>query len=201
VSVNCFNRYILELNAPTSKRISKNNKQADIIDAEIIVVANHLIFRAWFYFRQGWSIYFAFIFAALNTMVTTYYLAIEKMPTLKQVFPSFGVYIITIAGIAIPILIVIGYVHVKRSKAYKAEIDVQFEVNPYFKKILLNSEEILRQQSVMSAVMIKLITDEKLTEEEIGILSKVQSQIEKNVSEKAFKRLDLDPNDHFKPLN
>ena len=25
-------------------------------------------FRAWFYFRTGWAVYFAFIFAAVNTL-------------------------------------------------------------------------------------------------------------------------------------
>ena len=41
---------------------------------------SNLAFRAWFYFRQGWSTYFAFIFAAINTLTVTYYLAIEKIP-------------------------------------------------------------------------------------------------------------------------
>ena len=41
-------------------------------------------FRAWFYFRQGWTTYFAFIFAAINTMVVTYYLAVENIPILQN---------------------------------------------------------------------------------------------------------------------
>jgi len=28
----------------------------------------HTGFRGWFYFRMGWSTYFAFIFAAINTL-------------------------------------------------------------------------------------------------------------------------------------
>ncbi|TAK16879.1 MAG: hypothetical protein EPO37_07655 [Nitrosarchaeum sp.] len=150
----------------------------------------NLLFRSWFYFRQGWSIYFAFIFAAINTMVTTYYLAIEKIPSLKEIFPSFALYVFTLSSIAIPILIVIGYIHVKRSQAYKAEIDVQFEVNPYFKKILLNSEEILRQQSIVSDILIKLAKNEKLTEKEFTNIMDIKNKLEENVNDKAFKRLD-----------
>lgn len=150
----------------------------------------NLLFRSWFYFRQGWSIYFAFIFAAINTMVTTYYLAIEKMPPLKEIFPSFALYVFILSSLAIPILIVIGYVHVKRSQAYKAEIDVQFEVNPYFKKILLNSEEILRQQSIVSDILIKLAQNEKLTEGEFANIMDIKNKLEENVNNKAFKRLD-----------
>ena len=33
--------------------------------------------------------YFAFIFAAINTLTVTYFLAIENYPALKAVFPSF----------------------------------------------------------------------------------------------------------------
>ena len=149
----------------------------------------NLIFRSWFYFRQGWSIYFAFIFAGINTLVTTYYLAIEKSSFLKEVFPSFGLYVFTLVTLAIPILVTIGYIHVKRSKAYKAEIDVQFEVNPYFKKMLLNSEEILRQQSIVSDILIKLAKNEKLTEKEFAHIMEIKNKLEENVNDKAFKRL------------
>ena len=45
-------------------------------------------YRGWYYFRNGWSIYFAFIFAAINTLVLTYYLAIERAPFLKDIFPN-----------------------------------------------------------------------------------------------------------------
>ena len=52
----------------------------------------NLPFRAWFYFRQGWGTYFAFILAAVNTLTITYYLAIEEAPILKELFPSFIFY-------------------------------------------------------------------------------------------------------------
>jgi hypothetical protein len=46
------------------------------------------IFRAWFYFRNGWSMYFAFIFAAINTLTVTYYLAIDEIPFLLTIVSS-----------------------------------------------------------------------------------------------------------------
>ena len=70
-----------------------------------------LAFRAWFYFRQGWGTYFAFILAALNTMVTTYYLAIKDVPSLKVIFPSFTAYALILSIIGIPMLVIVGYVH------------------------------------------------------------------------------------------
>ena len=44
-------------------------------------------FRSWFYFRTGWSMYFAFILSAVNTLTVTYYLAVEKVPFLVEIFP------------------------------------------------------------------------------------------------------------------
>ena len=100
----------------------------------------NLAFRAWFYFRQGWSTYFAFIFAAINTLTVTYFLAIEKYPVLNAVFPTFIHYVIIVVVIGIPILVIIGYIHFKRSSALRSEADIQMEVNPYWRRLLINSE-------------------------------------------------------------
>ena len=70
-------------------------------------------FRAWYYFRMGWSTYFAFIFAAINTLTVTYYLAIEKVPALMSIFPTFTLYVLIVSGLVIPILTLIGYAHFK----------------------------------------------------------------------------------------
>ena len=48
-----------------------------------------IVYRSWYYFRTGWATYFAFILAAINTLTVTYYLAIENLPMLKEIFPSF----------------------------------------------------------------------------------------------------------------
>ena len=53
-----------------------------------MTVARNRGFRAWFYFRNGWSLYFAFIFAAINTLTVTYFLAIERYPVLNEIFPT-----------------------------------------------------------------------------------------------------------------
>ncbi len=137
----------------------------------------NIIFRSWFYFRQGWSIYFAFIFAAINTMVTTYYLAIEKMPALKEIFPTFQFYVILLSSIAIPILIGVGYLHQKKSPI-QAEIDIQYEVNPYQKKMLTNTDEILRQQYMINSILIKLVKNKQLTEKEFDYINKINTKLE-----------------------
>jgi len=98
-------------------------------------ITKKLPFRSWYYFRIGWSTYFAFIFAAINTLTVTYYLAIENIPALKDVFPSFATYGISLAIIGIPLLVLFGYVHFKKSQAFKSEADVMVESNPYYFKL------------------------------------------------------------------
>ena len=112
-------------------------------------------YRAWYYFRNGWSVYFAFIFAAINTLVITYYLAIERAPFLKEIFPSFGFYVIAAIGIGIPLLTIIGWVHWKKSGARRAEVDVNYEANPYEARTMVNTEMVLKLSLQLSEMLLK----------------------------------------------
>jgi len=136
--------------------------------------------------RQGWSIYFTFMFAGLNTLVTTYYLAIEKMPLLKNFFPSFALYVVIVAGIAIPLLVIVGYIHMKRSVAYKAEADIYTESNPHTKRMLINTDMILNLQIELSKILVKISKNEKLTDEEIEKINLLQKQLSDHFSKKTF---------------
>jgi len=126
------------------------------------------VFRVWFYFRQGWSTYFAFLFAAVNTMVVTYFLAIDRAPFLKEIFPSFLTYFVTMSIIGIPMLILIGYVHYKKSHAFSSETDITAESNPYlFKLPPGHSKEVLYPTllEILNS-LIKLSNNQKLSEED-----------------------------------
>ena len=133
-------------------------------------------FRAWYYFRMGWSTYFAFIFAAINTLTVTYYLAIENYPSLKAVFPSFEVYIIIICSIGIPLLTIIGYTHYKRTKARKAEVDILIETNPYVLRTLVNSDMLVILNLKMLSLLQK-IGDDKLTDEQKIEMKKINDEL------------------------
>ncbi len=149
-------------------------------------------FRAWFYFRNGWSMYFAFIFAAINTLTVTYFLAIERVPFLISIFPTFIHYVLIISSIGIPLLILIGYIHWKRSGARKAEIDIGYEVDPYKARTLVNSEILLKINFNLILMLIKLQNHEKLTEQELSELKNSQDEISKFVKDRSFtNKLDL----------
>ena len=151
-----------------------------------------LIFRAWYYFRNGWSLYFAFIFAAINTLTVTYFLAIENFPVLQSIFPSFLHYVVILSVTAIPLLILIGYVHWKKSGARKAEIDINYEVDPYRARTLVNSELILKINLNLIQLTTKLVSDEKLSSDEVQKIKTLQNELETFIDERTMKnKLDL----------
>ncbi len=51
-------------------------------------------FRAWFYLRMGYSIYWSFLIMGINTLTVTYFLAIERAPFLQVIFPTFLHYVV-----------------------------------------------------------------------------------------------------------
>jgi hypothetical protein len=142
--------------------------------------------RAWFYFRMGWSLYFAFIFAAINTLTVTYYLAIEKYPTLQAIFPSFLQYVVLIVGIGIPILVVIGYLHIKKTSAFRSETAIAAENNPYQRRTIVNTELILRLNQELIKILMKNLKDEKVTNEDLEKIDKIESEINKITTSRKF---------------
>lgn len=146
----------------------------------------NLIFRAWYYFRTGWQIYFAFIMSAVNTLVVTYYLAIDNLPFLKEIFPSFIHYVSIISFIGIPILIIAGYVHFKKSAAFKSEADISIESNPHLRRILLNTEAIIQSDFKITQLIIKIINNEKLTEDEITEMVQLRLDISKYLDKRTI---------------
>ena len=144
-------------------------------------------FRSWYYFRMGWGTYFAFIFAAINTLTVTYYLAIERVPSLAGIFPNFFQYILIICSIGIPLLVIVGYIHYKRTLAFKSEIDVIVESNPYQRRNIVNLNLILESILKTNQLLLKLSKNEKLSETEIGEVNSKIDEISKFVKSRTFK--------------
>ena len=153
----------------------------------------NLGFRGWFYFRQGWSTYFAFIFAAINTMVVTYYLAIENIPILKEIFPTFYAYLLVTSIVGIPLLIFTGYIHFKRTQAYRAESDIAFESNPFMLRTLTNTEILVKLNLQLIDNFLKQLKNGTVSEDTLDELEKTKKELEKFVNERNFKnKLELD---------
>ena len=150
-------------------------------------------FRGWFYFRMGWSTYFVFILAAINTLTVTYFLAIDNYPALKAVFPTFEQYAMIMVSVGIPMLIVVGYAHFKKTLAYKSEMDIYVESNPYLSRNTVNADLSLKLNLKLISLILKMSTNEKIEKNEIDEIEKLHNEISKFVEKRNFKNnLDID---------
>ena len=117
--------------------------------------------------------------AAINVLTVTYFLAIENYPVLQAIFPTFGHYIAIVVGIGVPLLVLVGYFHYKRSQAYAAEAEINIEANPYWYKIPpgWNREVVFPLYLNMINLMLKMSKNEKLTPDEIEKMSDIQKSL------------------------
>jgi hypothetical protein len=156
-------------------------------------MGENLVFRSWYYFRQGWSTYFAFIFAATNTLTVTYFLAVDNYPELKIIFPSFEIYIGIISLIGVPLLVLIGYLHYKKSAAYRSEADIIFEVNPFVRRMLVNTELLIKLNLQLTENMIASSKNQKNSEDEIKNLKKLKDELQQLIDNRSFSnKMDLE---------
>ena len=144
----------------------------------------NLGFRGWFYFRTGWATYFAFIVAAVNALTVTFFLAIENYPSLSVIFPTFFHYIVIVVSVGVPVLVLVGYVHFKKSKSFRAEQDILIETSPHIRRILQNTEVLLPSYLKLTEIMIKLSENKKLTDKELEEVSKLQKQLSEHIDKR-----------------
>ena len=155
-------------------------------------MARNLGFRAWFYFRNGWSLYFAFVFAAINTLTVTFYLAIEKYPDINWMFPTFFHYIVIVCGLGVPLLVIVGYVHYKRTAARKAEVDISYETDAYKARTLVNTEIAITLNMKLLDMIMKISKKQELSAENYKELEKLREKLTKFTSDRTFKnKMDL----------
>jgi len=162
-------------------------------------VRKNIGFRSWFYFRTGWSMYFAFILSAVNTLTVTYYLAIERAQVLKDIFPSFLIYVVFFVLIGVPILITVGIIHFKKTSARKAEVDISIETNPYVIRNLVNSELIINLNVRLARIILNSEQGKKIDEEDLKTLQEVLNTTEDFLSNRTVaKERDLE---FFRKIN
>jgi len=108
-----------------------------------------LLFRAWFYFRQGYSLYVSFPLGFISTVIVVYSLGIKPVidshgslgDFFQFAFPHLLNFVGWGAGVLIPICIYGGYLHYKKTGAYAADASVGTEQNPYSYKAVPGKEE------------------------------------------------------------
>jgi len=138
-----------------------------------------IVYRSWFYFRMGYSLYLSYPVALFGYASSIYYLAVKNIPLLDMIFPHFYNFLIA-SLIVLPIFGVgMGWMHYKRllSPFYEAELDIQTEANPYttevFTPVNLPSMRILsqlaKQHGIDSSDLDRII---ETTEKKFGLKAK-----------------------------
>ena len=127
-----------------------------------------LMFRSWYYFRAGYSQYFALILARVNMRTLTYYLALNNNEIFATFFPSFSAYVIISSIIGIPLLIVIGFLHMRRSRGYSSETEIANESIPYNYKLPPGIQKEIIAPLLLQLLIFsrKSLTNEKISSEE-----------------------------------
>ena len=122
--------------------------------------------------------------SAINALTVTFFLAIENYPALNILFPTFFHYVIIVVGVGVPTLVLVGYIHFKRSKSYRAEQDILIETSPHTRRILQNTEVLLPAYLKLTQLMLKLSENKKLTNDELEEVSKLQKQLSTHIDKR-----------------
>lgn len=133
----------------------------------MIVTNGEWLRRRWFEFRQGHSIYLAFILSLTNFILITYRLLIEKVPFLQDVFSNLWIFVILFIVIYIPAAILIGRWHTLTQ--LKVETTIGMLENPL----------VARFYRVMLDVQLGRASKEEV-EEIRKILLEIESKLYKN---------------------
>lgn len=108
---------------------------------------------------MGWQVYFSIIFAFINFITLMYAFVINDYEFLKNIFSSYIGFAMFFSIVVFSICAILGFKHF-RSAARRAEIDVNYEANPYFARKTVNSEMILKTYLILSKLLIKMEKNE-----------------------------------------
>ena len=81
--------------------------------------------------------------------------------------------------LGVPILIVTGLIHFKKTSARKAEVDISVETNPYQLRNLVNSEMILLLNMKLARIIFNSEKGEKISEDDLKELKILLEKSEK----------------------
>ena len=125
-------------------------------------------------------VYFTFLFAGVNVLTVTYFLAIERAPFLKEVFPSFLHYVVILLIVGIPLIAAVGFAHFKKIPAFKSDVEVLWESNPYMYKLPPGywTEAIFPYFKMTSKLLTKVSQNEKLTDKEIKEINDLEKKFD-----------------------
>ena len=73
--------------------------------------------------------YLVLFIGITNVLTSTYFLAIEKVPAIKSLIPSFEMYILICFIVGLPLITIFGWFHFKRAGTFSTETSILYEKN------------------------------------------------------------------------
>lgn len=136
-------------------------------------------FRLLLYFRTGYATYLMVLIGAVNVLTSTYFLAVDEIPFIKEIFPTFDLYVLTAVLIAIPIISVTGYVHFKRIGAHSASTALYMQNNVYNYKFYpgFNLEVFAPSYRAILRLSLKRANSEKFTDDDIQNIDMLRERL------------------------
>lgn len=114
--------------------------------------------RSYFYYRNG-SVLVSLPLTFFGLASAIYYLAMDHIPLLKMMFPSFTRFLI-IGGITLFILSVgTGYIYVKRSFFYPTDMQITQEANPFAYRLAPGRDTEFQKATLLNAQFLHRLAD------------------------------------------
>ncbi len=133
-----------------------------------------IIYRSWYYFRIGYGTYLTFPLGYIGFLALIYLEFIVPLGLNVGIFSSVVFFEVAIAIFMTPAGIILGYLHLKQTKAWTSEIEVGVEANPYNYKVTPGKE----REAYAPITLVTLQLVRKIAEKDNILTSEEKQQLE-----------------------
>ena len=106
----------------------------------------------------------------------------------SNIFPLYCV----VCGLGVPLLVIVGYVHYKRTASRKAEVDISYETDAYKARTLVNTEIAIRLNMKLLDMIMKISKKQELSAEDYQEIEILREKLVTFTGDRTFKnKMDL----------
>ena len=140
-----------------------------------------VIQQYWYYFRTGVTYYLIFVLTLGTFVSTVYFDTIRNIFQLSVLINSFIMFILLILGGGIPLAIIIGWAHFKKTGAFQSEQEVITLANQYNYKLPQGHQRLVYTPSSIWQIkmILKLLNNEKPNQQDLDEGKKLIESMEK----------------------
>ncbi len=134
-----------------------------------------ILSRSWYYFRIGYGTYLTFPLGYIGFLALIYqYFVLPLKLNLGILTSNVIIFEIAVAVFMTPAGIILGYLHLKQTKAWTAEVEIGVEANPYNYKVTPGKE----REAYAPITLVTLQLVRKIAEKDNILTSEEKQQLE-----------------------